>query len=372
MNSTFDPLVGQVLDDRYEIVAKIARGGMATVYRARDLRLSRQVAIKVMRSDLGEDDEFAAKFDREARAAAVLSHPNVVSIFDQGTSDGKPYIVMEFIEGMHSADVVTSVKHFPGLGLVETNTDFGAAEDTEVGKFALRVCKRFSTKILTPRTFLTDLGPKQERVATYKELFYLHPSIFTPDRQKLRDAGFTPDEPYVLVRFVAWNASHDVGLHGLDDAGKLAFLKRLEKYGRVWLSSEAPLAPELEPYRLRTPYPLIHHVLAFARLVVSEGATMASEAAVLGTHALYINHIVSGSTREQSERYHLLDNFNDGGYDRALSRAEELLADPELEQKSHAQRDAMLADMIDINAYYLSETDRLARAGRHGKGAKSC
>ena len=99
MNSTFDPLVGQVLDGRYEIVAKIARGGMATVYRARDLRLSRQVAIKVMRSDLGEDDEFAAKFDREARAAAVLSHPNVVSIFDQGASDGRPYIVMEFIDG---------------------------------------------------------------------------------------------------------------------------------------------------------------------------------------------------------------------------------------------------------------------------------
>ncbi|MFT3887292.1 MAG: Stk1 family PASTA domain-containing Ser/Thr kinase [Arachnia sp.] len=99
MNSTFDPLVGQVLDDRYEIVAKVARGGMATVYRARDLRLSRQVALKVMRSDLGEDDEFAAKFDREARAAAVLSHPNVVSIFDQGSSQGKPYIVMEYIEG---------------------------------------------------------------------------------------------------------------------------------------------------------------------------------------------------------------------------------------------------------------------------------
>ena len=99
MNSTFDPLVGQVLDDRYEIVAKVARGGMATVYRARDLRLSRAVAVKVMRSDLGEDDEFAAKFDREARSAAVLSHPNVVSVFDQGSSTGQPYIVMEFIEG---------------------------------------------------------------------------------------------------------------------------------------------------------------------------------------------------------------------------------------------------------------------------------
>lgn len=99
MNSTFDPLVGQVLDDRYEIVAKVARGGMATVYRARDLRLSRVVAVKVMRSDLGEDDEFAAKFDREARSVAVLSHPNVVSIFDQGSSHGQPYIVMEFIDG---------------------------------------------------------------------------------------------------------------------------------------------------------------------------------------------------------------------------------------------------------------------------------
>ncbi|MHA7860855.1 Stk1 family PASTA domain-containing Ser/Thr kinase [Tessaracoccus sp. Y36] len=99
MNSTFDPLVGQVLDGRYEIVAKVARGGMATVYRARDRRLSRVVAVKVMRSDLGEDDEFAAKFDREARSAAVLSHPSVVSIFDQGSSQGKPYIVMEFIEG---------------------------------------------------------------------------------------------------------------------------------------------------------------------------------------------------------------------------------------------------------------------------------
>lgn len=99
MSSTFDPLVGQVLDDRYEIVAKVARGGMATVYRARDLRLSRVVAVKVMRSDLGEDDEFVAKFDREARSAAVLSHTNVVSIFDQGSAQGQPYIVMEFVDG---------------------------------------------------------------------------------------------------------------------------------------------------------------------------------------------------------------------------------------------------------------------------------
>lgn len=99
MSSTYDPLVGQVLDDRYEILAKLARGGMATVYRARDQRLTRTVAVKVMRTDLGEDDEFAAKFDREARAAATLNHPAVVGVFDQGTALGRPYIVMEFVEG---------------------------------------------------------------------------------------------------------------------------------------------------------------------------------------------------------------------------------------------------------------------------------
>ena len=183
-------------------------------------------------------------------------------------------------------------------------------EDTEVSRFSLRICKALSTKILTPRTFLTDLGPKQERLDTYKELFYLHPSVFTPDRQKLRDVGFNPDEPYILVRFVAWNASHDIGKHGLDDEGKIALVKRLSKYGRVYVSAEGGVPEALRPNLLTTPYELIHHVLAFARLVYSEGATMASEAVVLGTHALYVNTIVSGSTREQCERYHLLYNFH--------------------------------------------------------------
>lgn len=236
-------------------------------------------------------------------------------------------------------------------------------EDTEVSKFSLNICKRLSRKILTPRTFLTNLGPKQERLSTYKELFYLHPSDFTPSREKLREAHFNPDEPYTLVRFVAWNASHDVGLRGLSEKEKLAFLKRLEKYGKVYLSSERELSPELEPYRLQTPYPLIHHVLAFARLVVSEGATMASEAVVLGTHALYINQIVSGSTQEQEEKYRLLRCFNRGDdrYERALDAADELLSDPELEQKGREKQRALLADKMDINTYFITCMDNAVK-----------
>ena len=235
-------------------------------------------------------------------------------------------------------------------------------EDTEVSKFSLNICKRLSSKILTPSTFLTNLGKAQERVDTYKELFYLHPSVFTPSRGVLREAGFNPDEPYVLLRFVAWNASHDVGKRGLNDQEKLALINRLEAAGiRVWVSSEKPLSGALAPYRLQTPYPLVHHVLRFAKLVYSEGATMASEAAVLGTHALYVNEIRSGSTQEQQERFDLLYCFHDRDrYEQAADKALALLADGTLTEQGAAKRDRMLAAKKDINDLFIAQIDSLA------------
>ncbi|TDT32779.1 serine/threonine-protein kinase [Naumannella halotolerans] len=94
-----DPLVGHVVDGRYEITDRLARGGMATVYLATDTRLARTVAVKMMHEGLGGDGDFVSKFDREARAAAHLSHPNVVSVFDQGLDGMRPYIVMEYVSG---------------------------------------------------------------------------------------------------------------------------------------------------------------------------------------------------------------------------------------------------------------------------------
>jgi len=110
MTTVGDPLVGRLLDGRYEITQRLARGGMATVYRAIDARLTRTVAVKVMHVGLGDDAEFARKFDREARAAAKLSHPNVVSVFDQGQDlegpNSRPYIVMEYVQGQTLRDVL--------------------------------------------------------------------------------------------------------------------------------------------------------------------------------------------------------------------------------------------------------------------------
>jgi serine/threonine-protein kinase len=97
-----DPLVGHLLDQRYRVEAKIARGGMATVYEATDLRLDRRVALKVMPHALADDDEFAQRFVREARAAARLTHPNVVAVYDQGDDNGVLFLTMEYVEGRHT------------------------------------------------------------------------------------------------------------------------------------------------------------------------------------------------------------------------------------------------------------------------------
>jgi serine/threonine-protein kinase len=102
-----DHLSGRVLDNRYLIGSRIARGGMATVYEATDLRLDRTVAVKVMHPGLGDDDEFAARFVAEARSAAKLSHPNVVAVFDQGNDDGTVFLAMELIPGHTLRDTIS-------------------------------------------------------------------------------------------------------------------------------------------------------------------------------------------------------------------------------------------------------------------------
>lgn len=94
-----DPLIGRLIDQRYRVTRRLARGGMATVYVAQDERLERPVALKVMHPHLAESDDFVERFHREARAAARIVHPGVVSVFDQGVVSGQGFLVMELIDG---------------------------------------------------------------------------------------------------------------------------------------------------------------------------------------------------------------------------------------------------------------------------------
>ncbi|WP_106296631.1 Stk1 family PASTA domain-containing Ser/Thr kinase [Knoellia remsis] len=101
-----DNLVGEILDGRYRVLERLADGGMATVYLAVDTRLDREVALKVMRPHLAQDEAFRSRFHREARSAARLSHPGIVAVFDQGEDDGAMFLAMEYVPGQTLREVI--------------------------------------------------------------------------------------------------------------------------------------------------------------------------------------------------------------------------------------------------------------------------
>lgn len=99
-------MVGKILGNRYEIIAKLGSGGMSHVYQAKDRVLNRIVTVKVLREELAEDKDFVRRFQLEAQAVASLSHPNIVSIYDVGEDDGLPYLVMEYVDGCNLKEII--------------------------------------------------------------------------------------------------------------------------------------------------------------------------------------------------------------------------------------------------------------------------
>ncbi|GII26801.1 Stk1 family PASTA domain-containing Ser/Thr kinase [Planotetraspora mira] len=114
-----DPIVGHVLDGRYRVESRIARGGMASVYLALDVRLDRTVAVKVMHHTLAEDPQFVRRFIGEARSVASLSHPNIVQVFDQGTDGKHVYLSMEYVPGRTLRDVLRKRGRLPAREALE-------------------------------------------------------------------------------------------------------------------------------------------------------------------------------------------------------------------------------------------------------------
>ena len=117
-----DPLAGRLLDGRYAVTARIAHGGMATVYQATDTRLDREVALKVMHAELARDEEFVRRFIGEAKSVARLSHQNVVAVFDQGADGPFLYLAMEYVPGRTLKEVLRDSGRFSPAAALEIMT----------------------------------------------------------------------------------------------------------------------------------------------------------------------------------------------------------------------------------------------------------
>ena len=231
--------------------------------------------------------------------------------------------------------------------------------DTEHAVIAQKITYPFCNIICTPSCYLKDEGKKQIRYSGYHELAYLHPSYFTPRPEVLKELGVNVGEPFVILRFVSWGAHHDVGQHGIEN--KLALVQELEKFGKVFITSEGPLEEKFEKYRIRIPSEKIHHVLNYATLYVGEGATMAVESALLGTPSIYISSLAGtmGNFSELEDKYGLLFNYSDSEV--ALTKAIELLKDPELKKTWGLKRSALLRDKIDVTDFMVKLIESLPK-----------
>lgn len=123
-------IIGKTIANRYEIISKTGVGGMATVYRAKDKVLNRNVAVKVLKDEFTTDEEFIKRFNSEAQAAASLTHPNIVSIYDVGNEDGIYYIVMELIRGKTLKQIITEEGALPWKWSVNIAMQIASALET--------------------------------------------------------------------------------------------------------------------------------------------------------------------------------------------------------------------------------------------------
>jgi predicted glycosyltransferase len=227
--------------------------------------------------------------------------------------------------------------------------------DSEFQSFNHRIAHPFATRIYTPECFWKDLGRKQRRYRGYHELAFLHPARFTPNDSVLAMMGNPEPGRYVVLRMSAWNTLHDIGKKGFGEFFD-EFMAELTRRVRVYLVPEGGALPEKwEHHRLQIPPERFHDALSFARLVVTEGASTASESACLGVPAVYLNTTERGYLNDQERRYDLVANFKDARA--ALKRTLELLDAPHDAARYRAARDRLIGDHIDVTEYVVREID---------------
>lgn len=207
--------------------------------------------------------------------------------------------------------------------------------------------------VCTPTCYEGRVRGRHVAYEGYHELAYLHPRRFTPDPTVLDAFGLSDREPYFLVRFVSWQAIHDVGQQRLSLDAKLRIVETLNERGRVVVSSEDALPGPLEEMGLRGPVQEVHHLIAHAAGVVGESATMCSEAAVLGVPTVYLNPLRLGYLQEQESRYGLVRNVHPADTEEALCAVEGLPW-----EGVEAGHGRLLDEKIDVTAWMTEFFER--------------
>lgn len=187
----------------------------------------------------------------------------------------------------------------------------------------------------------------------YHELAYLHPNHFKPDIAVLKAQGFRQNEQFFLVRLVALKAHHDAAIKGISSEQATMIVKQLKKHGRVIITQESEAGIPAGAESLKIDPADIHHLMAFAKLVVSDGQTMCSEAACLGVPSVRINDFVGRISylEEQEKKWQLIYGFKPVNFNAALHKIEQIISEDSEVYKT--RRNRMLSNSIDVTAFLV-------------------
>lgn len=210
--------------------------------------------------------------------------------------------------------------------------------------------KPFSNVILSPDSLRLDLGSKHLKYKGFHELYYLSPTYFTPDQAVKSLLRIQKDDKYCIIRFISWGATHDHGHEGITELGKTELINFLNGKYKIFISSESELPPDLNQYKFPLSPEWLHHAIAFSEIVITEGATVASESTLLGIPVVYINSRESDMIDEH-ERCGLLYHFRN--FEGVIEKVTGIINDPESRVNFIIKRDEMLKTKIDVTSFLI-------------------
>ena len=225
-------------------------------------------------------------------------------------------------------------------------------DDDDVEPLFVKFGHRFTDTLLSPNV-ITRKSSKNIKYNGTHELAYLHPTVFSPNKEIFNELGVEVDEVYFILRFVAFKGHHDVGQTGISLEKKRLLINLLDKYGKIFITSEDPIDEEFEKYRIKISPEKIHSALYYATMFLGDSQTMTSEAAVLGTPALKCNTFAGKLSvpNDLENKYKLCLSYHPDQFDEFLAHTERLIKSGELKLNWKQRLEDMLKDKINVSGF---------------------
>lgn len=256
------------------------------------------------------------------------------------------------------------------------NINIGEDDAHIVPKYSNNIAPFVTVRISPDSCNNGKIESKTVHFPGFWKLAYLHPHHFQPNRTIVEQYGIDTKHPYFLLRFSALQAHHDKGIHGISTEIAQHLIDIFSPHGRIYITSERPLEPWFEKYRLHINPLDIHHIMAFATLYIGDSQSMANEAAMLGVPSLRFNDFVGakkiGVMEEMEHVYELTYGISSHDPKKLYAKVEELLAMPNLKEVFQKRRERMLAEKIDATAFLTWLIENYPNSINQARNADEC